>query len=450
MRASHKLDMTRGHVLVLAVRFAIPLCVGNLLQQLYHAADTAVVGRFCGSLSLAAVATSAQPVELLLQLFMGLGGGVSILAAQYTGSGRHDRMQSLLHTAMGFLYLCALAVTLLGVFVGPAVVRMMQAPEDVFPYALSYLRIIFLGALPSLGYNMNAGVLRGLGDSRSSLMFLVVSCLTNVALDVVFVALLGMDVTGAALATVIAQFVSWGLSIAYIRKRYPELALPLVPRGMQRSLLGEITRISVPLGLNNSFYSVGHLLMQVLINAQGAAFMAGCSIGSRMMELSNVSCVAFSMAATTYAGQNYGAGRFDRVYQGARIPLLSGAVTIAGTTLMLCFSTPLLSLFTADPAVVEAARLYLAIVPPFVCLYTVFAGIIALANGIGEVRYPTLVNILMLWAVRIPIGHLIGRFIDGRYVVAAIPVSLAFGLLAMLLFFRSRRWREVRAKAKTA
>lgn len=218
---------------------------------------------------------------------------------------------------------------------------------------------------------------------------------------------------------------------------------------MQRHVLGEITRISVPLGINNSFYSVGHLLMQSLINTQGAVFMAGCSIGSRMMELSNVACVAFSMAATTYAGQNYGAGKYGRVRQGARIPLLSGAVSLAGTVLMLSFSTPLLSLFTTDSAVTEAARFYLSISPPFVCVYTVFAGIIALANGIGEVRYPTLINILMLWVVRIPIAHLIARFFDGRYVLVAVPISLVCGLAAMLFFFRSRLWKEVRKRALT-
>jgi len=447
MRSGSKLDMTQGHVLSLAVRFAVPLCLGNLLQQLYHTADTAVVGRFCGSVSLAAVATSAQPVELLLHLFLGLGAGVSILVAQYTGGGRHDRMKSMLNTAVGFLYLCAAAVTLLGVFAGPSVVRLMQAPEDVFVHAVAYLRIIFLGALPSLGYNMNAGVLRGLGDSRSSLIFLVVSCVTNVVLDVVFVALLGMDVSGAALATVISQFISWGLSILYIRAKYPTLQLPLIPRRMEKGMLGEITRISVPLGLNNSFYSVGHLLMQSLINTQGAAFIAGCSVGGRMLELANVACLSLSMAATTYAGQNYGAGRFDRVRKGACIPLLSGAVSFAGSVVIRVFAAPILSLFTSDAAVAQAAQLYLSIVPPYICICAVFEGIVALANGIGAVRYPTVVNILTLWGVRIPAAHLIARFIGGRYVVAAIPISFVFGLLCMLLFFRSRRWKAVRAQA---
>ena len=450
MRSSRNLDMTQGHVLSLAVRFAIPLCIGNLLQQLYHTADTAVVGRFCGPLSLAAVATSAQPVELLLQLFMGLGGGMSILVAQHVGGGRREGMKSLLNTAVGFLYACAAAVTLLGVFAGPYVVRLMQAPEDVYAHAAAYLRIIFLGALPSLGYNMNAGVLRGLGDSQSSLIFLIISCIANVVLDVVFVALFGMDVSGAALATVIAQFASWILSILYIRAKYPEMQLPMIPHKMERKVLGEITRISVPLGINHSFYSVGHLLMQSLINTQGAVFIAGCSVGGRMVELSHVSCASLALAATTYAGQNYGAGRFDRVRQGTCIPLLAGGLTAVGSVLVSVFFKPILSLFTSDPAVMANARLYFTVVTPSLAIYAVFAGIIALANGIGEVRYPTLVNILMLWVVRIPVGHLIARFIDGRYVMAAIPVSFIFGISCMLLFFRSRKWQEVRMRAKAA
>ena len=447
MRMSRKLDMTRGHALALVVQFAIPLCLGNLLQQLYLTVDTMVVGRFCGSVSLAALATSAQPVELLLHLFMGLGGGVSILVSQYQGSGEQQRMRDMLNTAVFFLYLCSLFVTVLGLFAGPAVLRMMRVPDEVIPPGLSYLRIIFLGTLGSLGYNMNAGVLRGLGDSHSSLIFLIISCVTNVILDVLFVAVLHMDVGGAAIATVMAQYLSWVLSILYIHRRYPELKLPVWPAKMDSSLLREITRISIPLGINNSFYAVGHLLMQALINLQGAAFIAACSIGAKMLDLSNVACPAISMAITTYAGQNYGAKRFDRVKRGALLPLFSGLVSLCASMLMLLFSESLLRCFTTDPAVMEEVRFYLRIVPPFICIYTVFNGIIALANGIGDVRYPTVVNLLTLWAFRIPLGNLILHFFDGRYAIAAIPISFGFGLVSMLFFYRSHRWKEVCLRA---
>ena len=246
----------------------------------------------------------------------------------------------------------------------------------------------------------------------------------------------------------ISQYLSWALSIMYIRKKYPDLSFPLIPRRMEKALLGEITRIGVPLGVNNSFYSVGHLLMQSLINTQGATFIAGCSVGSKVIGLANVAISSLSMAATTFAGQNWGAKQYRRVLQSARIPLLSGVITLVSAIPMLVFSTPVLSLFTSDAAVVEVGRLYLWVVLPFTCVYAVFNGIISLANGMGEVRYPTVVNILMLWVVRIPVGHLIARTIGGQYVMAAISISFLFGLACMLLFFRSHRWREVRMLAQ--
>ena len=211
------IDMTKGSIMKLVVLFALPICIGNILQQLYNTVDTLVIGNFCGPVSLAAVGTSAQPVEMLLCIFLGFGTGLSILVSQYTGRGDTESLRSVIATANTFLFLCAIPVSILGLFVGPLLLRLMQVPDDAWNYAVSYIRIIFLGTLGNMGYNMNAGILRGVGDSRSSLLFLMISCIVNIVLDLVFVALFGMDVAGAALATAIAMFASWIFSICYIK-----------------------------------------------------------------------------------------------------------------------------------------------------------------------------------------------------------------------------------------
>ena len=234
------------------VLFALPICIGNILQQLYNTVDTLVIGNFCGTQSLAAVGTSGQPVELLLCIFMGLGTGVSILVAQYTGSGDTESMKKTVATSVSFLYMCAVPLTVLGLFISPLVLKFMDVPPDVWDYCISYLNLIFLGTLGNLGYNMNAGILRGVGDSKASLLFLFISCVVNVVLDLVFVAVFRMDVAGAALATATAMFCSWFFSIAYIKKRYPELGITVLPRALDKKTLRRVLMIGLPLGLNNS------------------------------------------------------------------------------------------------------------------------------------------------------------------------------------------------------
>ena len=195
---ARNMDMTQGPIMKRIVLFALPICAGNILQQLYNTVDTLVIGNFCGTQSLAAVGTSGQPVELLLCIFMGMGTGVSILVAQFTGSGNLAMTQKAVSTSISFLYICAIPLSVLGVLLSPLILGLMAVPEDVWEYCMSYLNIIFLGTLGNMGYNMNAGILRGLGNSRASLFFLLISCIVNVVLDLLFVAGFHMDVAGAA------------------------------------------------------------------------------------------------------------------------------------------------------------------------------------------------------------------------------------------------------------
>ena len=443
-----KLDMTQGPIMKLVILFALPICFGNVLQQLYNTVDTMVIGQFCGSSSLAAVGTSAQPLEFFLCIFLGLGTGVSILVSQYTGSGDTAMLRRTIATASSFLYLCAIPITLLGLLLGPWVLRLMQVPEDAFSSSVAYLRILFLGTLGNMGYNMNAGILRGLGDSRSTLLFLIVSCMINIVLDLLFVAVFRLDVAGAALATILAMYCSWALSILFLRRKYPSLEYTVLPRQLDGAILLSIIKVGLPLGLNNSVYSVGHILLQTLINAQGSVFMAACSVATKVTGIANVAISSFSSAATTFAGQNLGAEDYVRLRRGGRsIPFFSGLLTWISGLIFVTFCRPILGLFTPDAAVLDMAVRYVRIVLPSSCLYAVFNGIISFVNGMGQVRYSTVVNILMLWAVRIPAAHLINRFWDGTYVMACYPISFAFGLLCMLAYYLTGHWREIKRLA---
>ena len=218
-----KIDMTTGPIMKKVFLFAIPMVVGNILQYLYTTVDILVIGNYCGETSLAAVGTSSQPVEVLLCVFLGIGTGVSILISQYAGAKDVTKMRRAVDTATFFVFVCGIPLCVIGYFIAPLILRWMGAPADTWDAAVVYTRMVFFGTLGNIGYNMNAGILRGLGDSKASLWFLVVSCVANVVLDLLFVAGLGMDAGGAALSTTLAMSLSWIISIVYIRKKFPDL-----------------------------------------------------------------------------------------------------------------------------------------------------------------------------------------------------------------------------------
>lgn len=445
MAANKKIDMTTGPIMKKVWLFALPIIFGNILQQLYTTVDTLVIGQYCDKESLAAVGTSAQPVEVLLCIFIGVGTGVSILVSQTMGAKDFDKIRKLCSTAVFFVYACGIPLTIIGVLLTPFILKCMGVPQDTWNYALTYTRIIFLASLGNVGYNMNAGILRGLGDSQASLYFLVISCIANIVLDYLFVAGFNMGAGGAALSTAVAMFISWLVSILYIKKKFKELSFPVISLKCEKRMLKDILEIGLPIGLNNSLYSFGHIVCQTMVNAQGSTYMAGISIAGRVTGCTNIAITALSSAATTYSGQNFGAKNYDRLRKGyIRIPLVSGMVTLAFGLAFISVRMPILRVFSKDSEVLMYAGRYVVVLLLSQWLYAIFNGIICIVNGVGKVKYSTVVNILMLWAVRVPTAFIITKFFDGTYLMLAYPISFTFGMIAMIGYYVfSPDWRKI-------
>ncbi len=429
--------------------FALPLVASTLLQQLYNIADTFVVSRYCGRISIAAVGTSSQPVEILLCVFLGIGHGISILVSQAAGRKNREEIKKLTKTSVSFLYMTAIPVTLLGLFAGPYILRLMQVPDDTLELAGTYIQIVLLGTLGQMGFNLNSGILRGLGDSSSSLIFLLFSCVLNIILDFVFVPGFGMNVFGAAAATTVATFFSWFLSIIYIKKHYPELEFSLLPKSCEMPVLKEIIKIGLPLGMNSSLYSFGHTVIQGIVNTQGSVFMAGAAVAMKLTGLAGLTTTSFSSAALTFSGQNLGAKNYGRIKKGGfEIPLISGGFTLSLNIIALIIARPFLSIFTDDEEVLKMAMHYIHVVLPFNWCYAIFNGIINVANGLGQVKYSTVVNILMLWTVRVPVAWMLVNWGYGYYVMACVPVSFVFGMVSMGFFYRTKFWKDICVKER--
>ena len=449
MAAMHRrdrvIDMTYGPILKKVLLFALPLVVGNILQQLYTTVDTLVIGAYCGTTSLAAVGTSAQPVEVVLCVFLGIGTGVSILISQAKGAGDLEGTCRISRTAVSFVWLCGLALNVLGIVLAPAILRLMQVPPDALKPATAYVRIVLAGSLGNIGYNMNSGILRGMGNSTASLLFLLVSFVINVVMDLVLVAGLRMDVAGAALATSAAMYISWIVSIVYIRHNYPQLRVPVFSWRLSAATLRDIIRIGLPIGLNNSLYSLGHLAMQTLVNSQGSVFMAGGAVAGRITGMASIANSSMASAATTFSGQNYGAGNYDRLRRGhLRIPVVMGIIALTSGTLFWTVRWPLLRLFSAEEQVLMYANRYVTVQLFSFWMFAVFNTMLCFVNGVGLVRYTTLVNLLMLWAVRIPAAYMIRAWYDGTWIMLCFPISFAFGLISMSGFYLfSKKWKEI-------
>ena len=437
--ASHtgKIDMIRGSIIKSAALFALPICVGNILQQLYGTVDTLVVGNFCDSAALAAVGTATQPMEILLCVFLGIGNGASILVSQEMGRRNADGLRMLVRTAVWFLYLCAIPVTILAMFVGPALLRLMQVPADAFDYAVLYLRITALGTLGNLGYNMNAGILRGLGDSRSTLLLLLISCLTNIVLDIVFVIGLHMGVAGAALATILSQALSAVLVLWVLMRTKDMHRLELRKIRFDGRMFHRIIRIGLPAGLQSVMYTSSNILIQSSVNALGTDTVAAWTAYSKIDSLFWMIVNAFGISITTFVGQNFGAGKYHRMRKSVSVCMIMSMVSSAVLIiLMYSFAPWIYRLFTTDSAVVVHGVHMSRFLLPSYFIYVIIGILSGALRGTGKVLVPMLLTCGGVCSLRILWLFTAGQIYPGiNTIMLSYPVSWSITAVLFIVYY---------------
>ncbi len=436
-------DMTTGSPIKLILFFSLPLLVGNIFQQLYNMVDSVVVGNYVGKTALAAVGTGFPMIFMLSSLFMGLGLGATIMVAQYYGAGDLEHVRGTVDTVYTSLIVGAIPLTVLGLLIAGPLLRMMNVPEDTYDMALTYILIIFGGIIGNLGYNVNAGILQGLGDSRTPLLFLAIACGINIVLDLVFVITFGLGVAGVAIATIIAQASSWLFGIFYINRKYPVIHISLRRFRFDKSLFFQVIRLGVPAGIQQALFSVGVMVMQSLVNSYGSDFIAGFNGANKLDTFGFMPIQSFATAATTYVGQNIGAGRLDRVRTGTRATLiLSCGVSTAAGIFLFPMSATLMRMFSSEPAVIAAGVAYLHRLLPFYYLLAIMFTLNAVMRGAGEMLIPMVANLISLWLARIPAAYLMDRLFgrDNMFFCYAIGWTLGL-ILTSWAYFRGR-WRQ--------
>ena len=385
-------ELTEGPIIKKLVVFFLPIAAGTLFQQLYNAVDAFVVGKFVGTQALAAVGGSpALLSNLIIGFCVALTGGAAVVIAQLYGAQEYDRVS----TAMGVSYkLCVMIGLGMGALVclfSPQLLTILKTPEDTFDQALLYQRIYFLGAVFLLLFNMGSGILRSIGDSRFPFLCLFVGCGLNIILDIVFVILFSWGVAGVAVATVISQAVSACLvTIKLLTLKGP---FRLCFRGgMDKPLLKRMLRIGIPSGVQSSMYGISNLLLQVGVNTLGTVVVASWAMSGKVDGAFWAINSAFGTALTTFVGQNYGAGKLERVRECAKKSLLlMGGITITVSSLLLLIATPLLHLLTNDQAVIDTTWYIILLFIPFYIIWVpieVFSGVL---RGVGDVLTPSLI-----------------------------------------------------------
>lgn len=355
-----RMDMINGSLGDKIIKYAIPLAVTGILQQLFNAADLAVVGQFSGKEAMAAVGSNAPVIGLLVNLFVGISLGSNVIIAKSIGQRDNDNISKAVHTSVIVALLGGLFVTVLGEFLAPEVVKMLDVPSDVYPLAVKYLQIYLAGMPVILLYNFESAIFRSCGNTQTPLVALVISGIMNVALNLFFVWGIGMDVDGVAAATVISNFISSAILFAALMKT--ELAIRIEPRKLRvhGEVLGQILRIGVPAGIQGMIFSFANIIVQSAVNSLGTTVMAASSAAYNLEIFSYYIMNSFGQACTTFVGQNYGAGKGRRCLKALKLCLVQSLVSTAVVSvLILLFSHWLLGIFNSDPDVIAIGRIRL-------------------------------------------------------------------------------------------
>lgn len=440
--SSEKNLLTVGSVPKKMLFFTIPIFLSNLFQQLYNAVDSLIVGNFVGQEALAAVGSSASLIMLLVGFVNGVSLGAGVLVARFFGAGDEKEMERAVHTTIA-LGLCAgVVLTAAGIGLSPQILRLMGTPEDVMPNSVLYFRVYFGGVMAVVLYNLGAGILQSAGDSRSPMKYLVAASLTNVVLDLLFVAVLGMGVGGAGLATVLSQALSAFLVFRKLMRVDAGYRVRWRRVRCDREMLRRVVTLGVPSGVQNSVISLANVIVQSNINAFGSSAMAGCGAYSKLEGFAFLPVTCFSLALSTFVSQNLGAGRQDRVKSGVRFGLLCSPILAEGIgVLIFAFAPFLIGLFNGEPEVVAFGVSDARTVALFYCLLAFSHCCAGILRGYGRPVVPMAI-MLAVWCVfRISYITVTVRLIpDIRVVFWAYPITWTISSILFAAFV----WRVLR------
>ncbi|MCR4876732.1 MAG: MATE family efflux transporter [Clostridiales bacterium] len=440
-------DLTTGTVWKKLLIFFVPIAAGTIIQQLYNAVDGLIVGRYVGTVALAAVGgSSAQIINVLVGFFVAMTAGASVVIGQIYGSGRREDLNRAIGSSIAALGLFSMALMLFGVVASPWMLRLLNTPEETMDGAVMYLRIYFMGVPFVMILNMESSILRAMGDSFHPFLFMVVGCVLNIVLDVVFVVAFGWGIAGVAIATVVSQAANMGLltwQMTRNREGYGIRIQDLRPKGVY---LIHMLRLGIPAGLQSSMYSISNMIIQVAVNSLGTVVVASWTMSGKIDGLFWAVSNALGASITSFIAQNHGAGKTDRVRQCVRQGLiLAFGVTIGLSALLMLCAIPVLRILTPDEAVVETTYQIMSYFVPYYFTWVLVEVLSAVLRGAGDAIRPVIIIGIGICLFRIIwIGTVFSQVGTLFSLCLSYTVSWVITSIALSVYYRKGKWMNRR------
>jgi len=435
-------DFTSGNVSKLIFQFTLPMLLGNVFQQLYNVVDSIIVGKVLGKEALASVGASFPIIFTLIALLIGIGSGFSIIISQFYGAKDIDRVKRSIDTMYIFLFVAGLLVTIFGIYFSEELFLLLQLPKELIPQATTYLNVYMAGMILFFGFNGTSSVLRGLGDSKTPLYFLILASIFNIIFDVLFVMVFNWGIAGAAWATVIAQGGAFVTGIIYLNRTHNIMKFSLWELGFDKELFIKSLKIGLPSGLQHTFVALGMMALLGIVNTFGTDVIAAYTAAGRIDSLAMMPAMNFSQAVAAFVGQNLGANKIDRVRKGFKATfIMSNLFCLLMTAIIVIFGSQLMKMFTTDPNVIAIGEKYLIIVSSFYLLFSTMFTTNGVLRGAGDTLIPMFITLFSLWIIRIPGAYFLSDKIGETGIWWSIPLGWSMGTLFSYLYYRTGRWK---------
>ena len=436
-------DLTVGKEGSLILKFALPMLLGNVFQQLYNVVDSIIVGNFIGKEALAAVGASFPIIFAFLSLIIGIASGSTIVIAQYFGAKDIEKVKRTINTLFIFLFFASIIISIVGIYFSEEIFRLLKLPEEVIPQATTYFNIFMGGVVVSFGFNGTSAILRGLGDSKTPLYFLIISTVINIGLDLLFVLVLKWGIEGVAIASVIAQAGAFITAIIYLNKTHKIIRFSFKELIFDRIIFKKSLRIGLPTGLQQFFVAAGTMALISIVNGFGTDVIAAYSVAIKIDGIASMAAMNFAAALATFVGQNIGAKKIDRVRAGFIATLkMSSIIAVIISATVLIFSNFIIDLFTNDPEVIRIGTEYLTIVGAFYIVFTAMFTIAGVMRGAGDTLIPMFISLIALWVIRIPAAWILSNRFEEIGIWWAIPMGWFVGFSLSFIYYLTGNWKK--------
>lgn len=438
-------DLTEGKVWKVIVRFAVPLLVGNLLQQFYNITDSIIVGQFLGKEALAAVSASFFIYYFIISLVIGVGSGTTVVISQLFGAKQYQKVQLAFSSFFIFMLVGGIILSIAGIIFAEPVFRLTNTPEEVIPQAVAYFRIYIGGTFLFVTFNSIISILRGVGESVRPMLFILITTVLNIAFDLLFILVFKWGIEGAARATVVSQGIGMCIALAYVNNTHPLLSIKKQDMLFDWKLFKESLKIGLPTSVQQCAIALGLIALLGIVNSFGTNTLTAYGAAGKIDTIITQAILTLSGALAAFCGQNIGAGRLDRMKKGVRFTMYTnialGLLTFAAVYL---FGNEMMRIFTKDIDVVAIGKEYLLIIGGFFIVHGALNVYNGALRGAGDTLFPMITSLICLWLIRIPLAYYLSSWLGRNGIWWAIGISITIGLIVTFVYYKMGFWKRRR------